>query len=88
MKRTIIAIVAMVCALTITANAGQGGKKKDSLTDEQKKVTKEMTEKYDTNKNGKIDKEERAKMSKEDKKAWNKAFPRKKKESEEDKKPQ
>jgi len=37
------------------------------LTEEQKKVMKDMNEKYDTNKDGKLDKEERAKISAEDK---------------------
>lgn len=38
-------------------------RKKPVLTEEQKKIV----EKYDTNKDGKLDKEERAKMSAEDK---------------------
>ena len=37
------------------------------LTDDQKKVMKEITEKYDANKDGKLDKEEKAKISSEDK---------------------
>jgi hypothetical protein len=37
------------------------------LTDDQKKVMKDITEKYDANKDGKLDKDERAKISAEDK---------------------
>jgi hypothetical protein len=86
MKKLLV-ILSVVCALALTANAAEGGKKKP-LTDEQKAVQKEMIEKYDANKDGKIDKEERAKMSKEDKEKWNKAFPHqgKKQEKTDDKK--
>jgi hypothetical protein len=38
-----------------------------------------MLAKYDANKDGKLDKKEKAKMSQEDKDAWAKAFPAKKK---------
>ena len=43
------------------------------MTEEQKTLRKAMTEKYDTNKDGKIDKEEHAKMSAEDKAKMEKA---------------
>ena len=43
---------------------------KPKLTDEQKAQRKALIEKYDANKDGKIDKDERAKMSKEDKEKW------------------
>ena len=43
------------------------------LTEEQKKVRKEITTKYDTNKNGRLDKEEKSKMSTEDKEKLEKA---------------
>lgn len=45
----------------------QDAKPKKELTPEQQTVMKEMLAKYDTNKDGKLDKEERAKMSQEDK---------------------
>jgi hypothetical protein len=38
------------------------------LTEEQKKQRDELVKKYDTNKDGKLDKEERAKVSEEDRK--------------------
>jgi hypothetical protein len=40
---------------------------KKKLTAEQQTLNKEMLDKYDTDKNGKLDKAERAKMSAEDK---------------------
>jgi len=66
MKR-IVAIALGLCLLGM-ANVSQAQEtKKKERTDEQKKVMKAMTEKYDTSKDGKLDKEERAKISAEDK---------------------
>ena len=72
MKKLVVALLAIACAVTFTVNAGEG-KEKHKLTDEQKAVQKEMLDKYDTNKDGKLDKEERAKISKEDKEKMQKA---------------
>ena len=82
--KKLIAALCFTCALALVANAQDAGaKKKPGLTDEQKAVKKELTEKYDANKDGKLDKEERAKFSAEDKAKWDKAFPtHKKKEGE------
>jgi hypothetical protein len=66
--------LALICVTATFAVQAQ-----KATTDEQKAVKKEMLEKYDTNKDGKLDKEERAKMTPEDKAKWNKAFPHKKK---------
>jgi len=66
----------LICAATVTASFAQ-----KATTDEQKEVKKEMLEKYDTNKDGKLDKEEKSKMSEEDKAKWNKAFPHHKKKN-------
>ena len=63
MKKLLVAIAALVFACSLTASAGQG---KHKLTPEQKTLRKEILEKYDTNKDGKLDKKERAKISKED----------------------
>jgi hypothetical protein len=65
MKKLLAAFLAIACAAVLTANAAD--EKKHELTDSQKAVMKEMLAKYDTNKDGKLDKEERAKMTKEDK---------------------
>ena len=59
---TIASCVACALALTISALAQE----KKEPTEEQKKLQKELLEKYDTNKDGKLDKEERSKMTPED----------------------
>ena len=69
MKKTIIALC-ITCCLTLAVRADdekseQG--KKHKATPEQKAVQKQIKEKYDTNKDGKLDAEERAKISDEDK---------------------
>jgi len=70
MNKLVVTVLAMACALSLTASAAEG---KQKLTDEQKALKKELLEKYDTNKDGKLNKEERAKMSKEDKQKAEKA---------------
>ena len=70
MKKLLVVIAVLVCAVCLTASAGQG---KHKLTPEQKALRKEMLQKYDTNKDGKLDKRERAKMSKEDRERLQKA---------------
>jgi len=59
-------------ALLRAADADKGGKK-PKPTEEQRKLRKEILEKYDHDKNGKLDKQERAKISKEDKEKLEKA---------------
>ena len=70
MSKLLIPIVIILCALSWTVNAGQG---KHKLTSEQKALRKELLEKYDANKDGKLDRQERAKISKEDKERQKKA---------------
>jgi Ca2+-binding EF-hand superfamily protein len=72
MKRVLATIVGLLCAASITLSAADAPKKKE-LTDEQKKMQKELLEKYDTNKDGKLDRQERAKMIAEDKEKATKA---------------
>jgi Ni/Co efflux regulator RcnB len=83
MKKLLLAAAALLCATAITVqaqDAASGDKKaKKELTTEQKQLQTDMLAKYDTNKDGKLDKEEKAAMSQEDKDAWAKAFPGKKK---------
>jgi len=74
MKKLIALAFAFVCAASLCAFAGEG-KKGPQLTDEQKAVYKKMVEKYDANKDGKLDKEEREKMSDEDKAEMKKIMP-------------
>ncbi len=92
MKKLLTALC-LTCALAVAAQAQEGtdAKKKHHgkpPTAEQKALHKEILEKYDTNKDGKLDKAERAKISAEDKakmeKAgiWHKKTTGEKKESE------
>jgi hypothetical protein len=69
MKKILSALLVLGCILTLSANAADGEKKKEKkeLSPEAKAVMKEITAKYDANKDGKLDKEERAKISAEDK---------------------
>ena len=74
-----------VDGLAFAAKAADGDKpapKRPPLTEEQKTLRKEMTEKYDKDKDGKLSPEERQAMSAEDKEKMAKAGlgPRKKKE--------
>jgi hypothetical protein len=66
MKKFLVTVIGLLCATAIMVQA-QDAKPKKDLTPEQQTVMKEMLAKYDTNKDGKLDKEERAKMSQEDK---------------------
>lgn len=74
----------LACAMAITVSAAEGKEKKKGMSEEQKAVMKEMVGKYDKNGDKKLDKDERAAMSAEDKAKMDKTFPRtpKKKKSE------
>ncbi|OHE80884.1 MAG: hypothetical protein A2107_16140 [Verrucomicrobia bacterium GWF2_62_7] len=75
----IISVLTAIAVCCMVATAAEGKKKGDGkrppMTAEQKEFNKKMVEKYDANKDGKLDKEERAKMSDEDKGAMKKLFP-------------
>lgn len=67
MKKIVAIVIGLGLLGTVSPLVSQAQEKKEhkkpALTEEQKKIV----EKYDTNKDGKLDKEERAKMSAEDK---------------------
>ena len=65
--KKLLAALCITCALAMAVQAGEGKKEHKKLTDEQKTVMKDMLAKYDANKDGKLDKDERAKISSEDK---------------------
>ena len=69
-------VLALLCVATVISVQAQ-----KAVTDEQKAVKQEMLDKYDTNKDGKLDKDERSKMTAEDKAKWDQAFPHKKKKT-------
>jgi len=79
MKKLLVAAVALFCATAIVVQAQDAAPKKPKkeLTAEQKQVQSDMLAKYDTNKDGKLDKAEKSAMTPEDKAAWSKAFPMK-----------
>lgn len=72
--RKLLLLVVTLGALTVGNAAEQpaadkaGKKPKAELTDAQKKLRADLLAKYDANKNGKLDPEEFAKVSDEDKK--------------------
>lgn len=84
MKKSLVTLIGLLCALALTVSAADGKKKKQPLTDDQKALQKQMLEKYDANKDGKLDKEERAKMTKEEKKKWSDTFNHKKQAAKEE----
>ena len=71
MKKIIVAALALVFAASLMVNAqdttAPAPKAKKELTTEQQAVMKDMLAKYDANKDGKLDKTERAAMTQEDK---------------------
>ncbi len=83
MKKLILALC-MVSALTLVARAEDAPAKKDAapkhtLTAEQTTTRNELIAKYDTDKNGKLNKDEKAKMTPEDLAKWQAIYPAKKK---------
>ena len=80
MKKLLIA-ACITCALSIAAYAAEGEAKKSGPTAEQKAIRKELVEKYDADKNGKLSKEEKAKMTPEDLAKWSSTMPAKKKDA-------
>ena len=72
MKKVLVALMGMLCASALVVNA-QDAKPEKKLTPEQQALQKEMLAKYDLNHDGKLDKSERSKISKEDKEKMIKA---------------
>jgi ABC-type transporter MlaC component len=67
MKKLLVAALGLLCATAIVVQAQDAKPPKKELTPEQQTVMKEMLAKYDTNKDGKLDKAERAAMTQADK---------------------
>ena len=87
MLRALILVIGLTSAVALSARADEEKKapekpKRPALTEEQKTLRKEITEKYDKDKDGKLSPEERQAISAEDKEKMQKAGlgPRKKKE--------
>ena len=78
MLRALILAVGLCCAGSIVANAADGdpkppANKRPPMTEEQKTLMKEIREKYDKDKDGKLSAEERKAISQEDKDKMDKA---------------
>lgn len=73
MKKTIIAICCMLAFSLVLQAEDTAKPEKKKPTQEQKALMKDIKTKYDTNKDGKLDKEEKAKISAEDKAKMEKA---------------
>lgn len=70
MKKILVAVMGLLCATAIVAHAQDATTTKPAkkkLTAEQQELNKQMLAKYDTDKNGKLDKSERAAITPEDK---------------------
>lgn len=67
MKKIVIIALGLLTASALTVSAAEK-KEKKPLSPEAEKLKKELVEKYDTNKNGKLDPDEIEKISDEDKK--------------------
>jgi|YelNatPaOPRAMG01_1025707.scaffolds.fasta_scaffold02478_13 hypothetical protein len=67
MKRLIWIVLTVGFAGCLALSAAEAPKRR-GWTEEQKKIYKELLNKYDENKDGRLDKQERSKMSAEDQK--------------------
>jgi len=73
MKKILSTLLILGCATALTVHAEEGEKKKKEMSPEAKALQKQIVGKYDANKDGKLDKEERSKISAEDKAKMEKA---------------
>ncbi len=73
MLRAMILAVGLTLAVAVVARAEDEKPKRPKLTEEQKALRKEITEKYDKDKDGKLSPEERKEVSAEDKERMQKA---------------
>lgn len=67
--KKLLTVLCLTCAFALVSQAApKEGKKREAPTAEQKAARKALLEKYDTNKDGKLDKDERAKITEEERK--------------------
>jgi len=62
----VLAITLGLCCAVVFSTRGADGEKKREVTEEQKTARKELLEKYDKNKDGKLDREERQAITSSD----------------------
>ncbi|HSU56212.1 MAG TPA: hypothetical protein VLT36_19290 [Candidatus Dormibacteraeota bacterium] len=77
MKKLLVTLLGLTFAMGLTVKAADADKSKDDAKAERKA----LIEKYDTNKDGKLDKEEKSKMTADDKEKWAKVGGGKKKDA-------
>ncbi len=73
MLRAMILAVGLTLVVAVAARAEDEKPKRPKLTEEQKALRKEITDKYDKDKDGKLSPEERKEISAEDKERMQKA---------------
>lgn len=74
MKKILVTIAGVICATALVVHADDANSTSTPAPKKHggSKAKKELIEKYDTNKDGKLDKDEISKMSDEDKAKWEK----------------
>jgi len=87
MKKTFLSVLGLVVTLSCTSaiaeeKTADAPAKKESTSQQDKAARKALLEKYDLNKSGKLDKEEKSKMTPEDLEKWNSTAPKKKTDGE------
>ena len=70
MKKTLLVALSLTCAFALSVCAQESPAKKLTPAQEHQTTRKALTEKYDANKTGRLDKEEVAKMTPEDRAKW------------------
>ena len=79
LKVAVLALTLAGLGYSVTAQAADGdqpARKRPQLTEEQRKARKEIIDKYDTNKDGKLDAEERKAITAEDREKLAKLRPK------------
>jgi hypothetical protein len=79
MKKILVTIAGVICATALVVHADDATTAAPAKKHAGGKARKELVDKYDTNKDGKLDKDEIAKMTDEDKAKWEKMSSHKKK---------
>jgi hypothetical protein len=72
MKKILVIIAGVICATALVVHADDSTSSSTPKKHAGSKERKELVDKYDTNKDGKLDKDEIAKMTDEDKAKWDK----------------
>lgn len=72
MKKILVVIAGVVCATALAVHADDSTTTPAHKKGHTSKAKQELIDKYDTNKDGKLDKDEVSKMSDEDKAKWEK----------------